>query len=71
MSRDDEEGGRGEWIGLVGFSQGAKVVASLLLREQVLTMEGKSGQGWRFAVLMAGRGTIGTDDKGREGVGVG
>ena len=58
MSRDDKEGGRGDWVGLVGFSQGAKVVASLLLREQMLTVAGERGQRWKFAVLMAGRGPL-------------
>ena len=30
---DDEAGATGGWVGLLGFSQGAKLAASLLLRE--------------------------------------
>ncbi|KAL9054103.1 MAG: hypothetical protein Q9162_004360 [Coniocarpon cinnabarinum] len=30
MEEDDARGGKGEWVGLVGFSQGAKVSASIL-----------------------------------------
>lgn len=55
MMEDDAKGATGEWVGLLGFSQGAKVAGSLLLRQQ-----GRSGRGeigrlrFRFAVLMAG-----------------
>ncbi|RDW83575.1 uncharacterized protein DSM5745_03901 [Aspergillus mulundensis] len=34
MERDDGLGATGEWVGLLGFSQGAKMAASLLLRQQ-------------------------------------
>ncbi|PGH17590.1 hypothetical protein AJ80_04769 [Polytolypa hystricis UAMH7299] len=69
MEEDDRCGATGQWVGLLGFSQGAKMAASLLFREQVRTEErrrgrrrdgvvvpGAAGAGFRFAVLMAGRG---------------
>jgi hypothetical protein len=66
---DDRNGGRGDWVGLMGFSQGAKMSASLLLeqqaREEKALREGKTewevgpigipGLNWRFGVLLAGR----------------
>ena len=67
MRDDDACGADGEWVGLLGFSQGAKLAASLLFRQQVL-LEQKSEPGlkeaenlkarWRFAVPMAGRSPI-------------
>ncbi|KAF2793024.1 citrinin biosynthesis oxidoreductase CtnB [Melanomma pulvis-pyrius CBS 109.77] len=68
MKADDEAGATGEWIGLLGFSQGAKLSASLLLREQyqmelaALSYQSafRTSQGprFRFAVLLAGRGPL-------------
>lgn len=61
MEEDDERGGRGKWAGLLGFSQGAKVVGSLMLREQMRRdrgLVGDEGSGWKFAVLMAGSGPL-------------
>lgn len=61
MREDDRQGATGEWVGLLGFSQGAKMCASLLLRQQVRTEKlGKhfAGSNYRFAVLMAGRGPL-------------
>lgn len=69
MEDDDREGGTGEWVGLMGFSQGAKLSASLLLeqqaREEKAVRQGKKewdvgpigipGLRWRFGVLLAGR----------------
>lgn len=62
MSADDRKGAAGPWIGLLGFSQGASVSASLLLRQQQRNREvGVDGRdlspnvNYRFAVLMAGR----------------
>ncbi|KAI0862082.1 serine hydrolase FSH [Xylaria cubensis] len=54
MDTDDAEGANGPWVGLLGFSQGAKLAASLLFRQQqrVLrrTKDGNGGQqqngGW-------------------------
>lgn len=34
MAEDDATGARGEWVGLMGFSQGVKVAASVLLETQ-------------------------------------
>jgi hypothetical protein len=72
MEDDDRAGATGEWVGLVGFSQGAKLSASLLLeqqaREEKAKQDGKSGSGigpigiagitWRFGLLLAGRAPL-------------
>lgn len=55
---DDSYGATGEWIGLLGFSQGAKMSASLLFRQQKGTEKAKSVNNFRFAVLLAGRGPL-------------
>ncbi|RYP46122.1 hypothetical protein DL769_011412 [Monosporascus sp. CRB-8-3] len=57
---DDAAGGAGPWVGLLGFSQGAKLAASLLLRQQVREEEKLLGAGsrWRFGVIMAGRNPL-------------
>lgn len=57
LSRDDARGATGECVGLLGFSQGAKMAASLLYRQQLRDDAGlASGSDlrFRFAVLMAG-----------------
>lgn len=73
MEDDDRAGGRGEWVGLVGFSQGAKLSASLLLEQQAREDKAKRdgvkdtglgpievpGLNWRFGVLLAGRAPLG------------
>jgi predicted esterase len=61
MEEDDRGGGIGEWIGLLGFSQGAKTCASLLLSQQL--REERLGVfpprvNWRFAILLAGSGPL-------------
>ncbi|KAF2194361.1 citrinin biosynthesis oxidoreductase CtnB [Zopfia rhizophila CBS 207.26] len=68
MKADDEAGATGEWVGLLGFSQGAKLAASLLLREQYQmelaglsyqsTFRPSQGPKFRFAILLAGRGPL-------------
>ncbi|KAK3328800.1 serine hydrolase FSH [Apodospora peruviana] len=54
----DADAGSGEWVGLLGFSQGAKIAASLLWMQERLMKLGKEpllkGVEWRFGVLMAG-----------------
>ena len=56
IAEDDRYGATGEVVGLLGFSQGAKICASLLYRQQVRIAEGREvGPSYRFAVLMAGR----------------
>jgi predicted esterase len=55
---DDRKGATGEWVALLGFSQGAKLAASLLLLQQVRAEKlgrQRAGSSFRFAVLMAGR----------------
>jgi len=56
--------GTGPWVGLLGFSQGAKLAFSILLENQLRT-ERQSGPGsgaaffggiqWKFGVILAGR----------------
>jgi hypothetical protein len=71
MEDDDREGGTGEWVGLMGFSQGAKLSASLLLEQQAREnavkrgmknvgpgLIGLPGLNWRFGVLLAGRAPL-------------
>ncbi|KAH0361705.1 hypothetical protein KCU65_g8567, partial [Aureobasidium melanogenum] len=48
--------GTGPWVGLMGFSQGAKLAASLLYDQQVrVEKTGHADTDYRFAVLLAGR----------------
>ena len=61
MKEDDQKGADGEWVGLLGFSQGAKMCASLLFNQQVRAEklgEQQAGSHYRFAVLLAGRGPL-------------
>ncbi|EOA88757.1 hypothetical protein ACJQWK_05698 [Exserohilum turcicum] len=72
MEDDDQAGGTGEWVGLMGFSQGAKMSASLLLEQQAreadarkrgytVVAPGPTGipnLTWRFGVLLAGRAPL-------------
>ncbi|KAF2270421.1 hypothetical protein CC78DRAFT_132513 [Lojkania enalia] len=72
MEEDDRKGGQGEWVGLLGFSQGAKLSASLLLEQQARENKAKReggtdigvgpigipGLNWRFGVLLAGRAPL-------------
>lgn len=62
MDEDDRQGADGEWVGVMGFSQGAKVAASILATNQFRYEEGLGGTpAWpqfRFGVLLAGRGPL-------------
>ncbi|KAI8958442.1 serine hydrolase FSH [Daldinia sp. FL1419] len=61
MDADDRLGATGPWVGLLGFSQGAKLAASILFRQQIRTEKlgpAQAGSDWKFAVLMAGRSPI-------------
>lgn len=71
MEDDDRDGGTGEWVGLMGFSQGAKMSASLLLEQQAredkaqrertkveTSFIGIPGINWRFGILLAGRAPL-------------
>lgn len=56
---DDE--GTGDWVGLLGFSQGAKMAFSILQENQLRsrkngTLKGFAGVDWQFGIIMAGRG---------------
>lgn len=63
MDEDDKLGGTGEYVGVLGFSQGGNAAASVLLQQQNHNLFGTAnGQAtaqeidYRFGVLMAGRG---------------
>ncbi|KAI6587408.1 hypothetical protein MCOR06_006349 [Pyricularia oryzae] len=56
MQGDTRAGATGPWVGLLGFSQGGKLAASLLYRQQRQQQPRASGDAWRFGVIMAGRG---------------
>jgi hypothetical protein len=61
MHQDSMSGATGEWVALLGFSQGAKVSASLLYRQQIreeLLGKHRAGTNFRFGVLMAGRAPL-------------
>lgn len=61
MGEDDWKGATGEWVALLGFSQGAKMCASLLFRQQVRAEKlgiHSAATTFRFAVLLAGRGPL-------------
>ncbi|KAK2068189.1 hypothetical protein P8C59_002846 [Phyllachora maydis] len=60
VREDDGRGATGPVVGVLGFSQGGKLAASLLMREQLRreTGQGWEGGGYRFAVVMAGRAPV-------------
>ncbi|KAI9878067.1 MAG: hypothetical protein M1830_002016 [Pleopsidium flavum] len=62
MAEDDKKGATGEWVALLGFSQGAKMCASLLFLQQARAERFGGYHGvmpsFRFAVLLAGRGPL-------------
>lgn len=63
LREDDMEGATGPVVGLLGFSQGAKIAGSLLLREQERLDMGAwggygAGEEFRFAVMLAGRAPL-------------
>ncbi|KAI1438104.1 citrinin biosynthesis oxidoreductase CtnB [Xylaria sp. CBS 124048] len=68
MDADDKEGADGPWVGLLGFSQGAKIAVSLLFRQQQRALRRAKGEevsaddgiydGWKFAVALAGRAPL-------------
>jgi predicted esterase len=71
IENDDQNGATGKWVGLLGFSQGAKICASLLLCQQV--REERLGLlptrlSWRFAILLAGRGPLVALDRDMVGI---
>jgi pimeloyl-ACP methyl ester carboxylesterase len=61
IDRDHLQGATGDFVAVLGFSQGAKLAASLLFRQQVLASKlGKHSfsTDFKFAVLMNGRGPL-------------
>lgn len=65
MQDDDEAGGTGPWVGLLGFSQGATTAASWAWTQQQLTRRFGAdealktmGTRWQFVVLLAGRAPL-------------
>ncbi|KAF2023434.1 citrinin biosynthesis oxidoreductase CtnB [Setomelanomma holmii] len=63
MDEDTAQGADGPWVGLLGFSQGAKLSASLLFDQQVRVEAARRGDTkalmerattWKFGVLLAG-----------------
>lgn len=61
MTEDDALGATGEFVGLLGFSQGAKVCASILYRQQESRDECQSRNrlyNFRFGILFAGRAPL-------------
>ena len=51
--------GDGPWVGLIGFSQGAKLAASLLYDQQIrVEKEGKAETDYKFGVILAGRSPL-------------
>lgn len=68
MAADDRLGGTGKWVGLLGFSQGAKLSACLLYEQQIrdqlrsegkpLSAEDEKRPNWKFAVLLAARAPL-------------
>ncbi|KAK5656790.1 hypothetical protein OQA88_4338 [Cercophora sp. LCS_1] len=65
MDRDDLQQATGPFVAVLGFSQGAKMAASLLLRQQVRAQKlgtHLAGTGFQFAVVMNGRGPLLTMD---------
>jgi hypothetical protein len=55
---DDCAGYTGEWIAILGFSQGAKVAASLLYRQQTRGFQDDPLPRFRFGILLAGQGPL-------------
>ncbi|KAF4943203.1 hypothetical protein FGADI_13564 [Fusarium gaditjirri] len=66
MKKDDEAGATGPWVGVLGFSQGANMAASLLRRQQTRKPDANLRAptaavleaDLRFAVLLAGCGPL-------------
>lgn len=59
----DEDPGKGPWVAVMGFSQGAKIAASLLWAQEKI----KSGKGpFKFGVIIAGRAPVVILDPGRD-----
>lgn len=63
--------GSGPWVGILGFSQGAKLAASLLYDQQLqMRRNGYADTSFQFGVLMAGRAPLLSLRKETEGPGM-
>ncbi|KAE8552401.1 hypothetical protein TMatcc_002446 [Talaromyces marneffei ATCC 18224] len=61
MDEDDDLGATGPWVGLLGFSQGAKMCASLLYLQQlrqIHRLKSNRRLDFRFGILLAGRAPL-------------
>lgn len=59
MAADSALGATGDWVAVLGFSQGAKVAASLLLRQRLRAEKlGNANSAFKFGVLLAGRAPL-------------
>jgi pimeloyl-ACP methyl ester carboxylesterase len=61
IANDNAAGATGNCVAVLGFSQGAKIGASLLLRQQLRAEklgQDQAGTDFKFAVLMAGRAPL-------------
>lgn len=62
MRADDCRNATGDWVALLGFSQGAKIAASILHSQQMYRQRSRQcavgSQEFRFALLLAGRGPL-------------
>lgn len=58
MESDDQAGMTGPWVGILGFSQGAKIAASLLLRQQNISQRPPLIPLFSFGILIAGTGPL-------------
>ncbi|BCS04007.1 uncharacterized protein AKAW2_70885A [Aspergillus luchuensis] len=60
MASDTRAGATGEWVGILGFSQGAKVAASILYRQQLRhqVLEQDKWFNFQFGILLAGRAPL-------------
>ncbi|MCJ1381390.1 hypothetical protein MMC17_004500 [Xylographa soralifera] len=60
MKTMNSDEGTGEWVGILGFSQGAALAFTILLENQLRLQRdpratASAGVHWRFGVIMAGR----------------
>ena len=60
IAADNMRGATGDFVGLLGFSQGARVCASLLRAQQISNAQSdvRVLPKWKFAMLLAGRGPL-------------
>jgi pimeloyl-ACP methyl ester carboxylesterase len=61
MVNDNTMGATGDWVAIMGFSQGAKLAASLLLRQQLRAEklgQDQAGSDFKFGILLAGRAPL-------------